>query len=213
MQTREWTSQLIEMERKIERIEGVRTSRIVPTPGHQDIDEIHIIAHPGRHPKQVVRDIESLLLVDFGWSIDYRKISLVQISEEDLAATWVKRPRLISVDVTPHQQNSVKVTLMKRNGEEITASYTAKGEETLASVAAQACLQAVKKIVADPPELKLQGMGKTSIAGKEVLVLWVTPSTSPIANDLLGACFVREDESTTAALAVLHAVNRRLFSD
>ena len=215
MQVRDWTSQLAEMERRIECLEGVRASRIVPTPGHKDIEEIHIIAHPGRRPKQIVRDVESLLFVDFGCPIDYRRISLVQISEENFTTTWAKRPRLISVESISPEQSTVKVTLMKGNGEEVVALYTAKGEEPLTSVAAKACLRAVKKILTEATdeaaELKLKGMEWVSIADRDALFSWVTARVSSTTHELLGACFVREDELTTAASTVLDAVNRRFL--
>jgi len=199
------------MERRIECLEDVRASRIVPTPGHRDIEVIHIIAGPGRRPKHIVRDVESLLFVDFGYPVDYRKISLVQVSEENLTTSWAKRPRLISVEDISQELNSVKVTLMKGDGEEVSASYTAEGDEPLISVAAKACLRVAKGIMVEAPELELKGMERISITGRDAIFCWVTSRASSITHELLGACFFRQDELTTAASAVLDAINRRCF--
>jgi len=208
---RDWASQLVEMERRIDRLENVRASRIVPTPGRQDIEEIHIVAHPGRRPKQIVRDVESLLFVDFGYSVDYRRISLVQVSEQNLTTTWAKRPRLISVEDVSQEHSAVRVTLMKRDGEEVTATYTAQGEEPLTTVAAKACLEVAKGAMIEAPELELRGLERISIGGRDALFSWVTTRICSSTHELLGACFFREDELTTAVSAVLDAINRRCF--
>lgn len=208
---RDWASQLAEMERRIERLEGVRASRIVPTPGRQDIEEIHIIAHPGRRPKQIVRDVESLLFVDFGCPVDYRKISLVQISEADFTSTWAKRPRLISVERISQEPSTIEVILMKGNGKEVAASYTAEGEDPLTRAAAQACLRAVREILAEAPELELKGMERVSVADRDALFAWVSAHDCSTTHELLGACFIGGDELATAASTVLDAVNRRFF--
>jgi len=209
---RDWASQVAEMERRIERLEDVQASRIVPTPGRRDIEEIHIIAHRGRRPKQIVRDIESLLFVHFGCHVDYRKISLVQLDEGNFTTTWARRPRLISVEEVARQQGAIRVTLMKGSGEEVGASCTPKGEEPLTSVAARACLEAVRGVLAEAPELALKGIAQVSIGERDALFAWVIARDPSATQDLLGACFMGQDEPTTAALAVLDSVNRRFFA-
>jgi len=212
MSARDWASQVAKMERKIECLEGVQASRIVPTPGSNDIEEIHIIACPGRRPKQIVRDVESLLFVDFGCHVDYRKISLVQIGEESFTMTWARRPRLISVEEVSPPQGTMRVTLMKGNGEEVAASCTAEGAEPLTDVAARACLRAVGDVLAAPPELELKGIRRVSIGDRDAFFAWVVVRDISVVQDLLGACFVGRDEPTSAALAVLDSVNRRFFA-
>jgi hypothetical protein len=211
MPARDWASQVTAMERSIECLEEVRASRIVPTPGHQGIEEIHIIARPGRRPKQIVRDVESLLFVDFGYSVDYRKISLVQFNEEHLTTTWAKRPRLISVEDISQEHGAVRVTLMEGDGGEISASCTAQADEPLTSLAAKACLQAAANIMAEAVELELKGLERITVAGRDALFSWVASRASSSTCNLLGACFFRNDELTTAASATLDAINRRFF--
>jgi hypothetical protein len=184
----------------------------VPIPGHQGIEAIHVIASPGRHPKQIVRDIESLLFVDFGFPVDYRKVSLVQIEEEKFTATWAKRPRLISVENVSQEQNAVRVTLMKGNGEEVSATHTAQGEESLINVAAKACLRAAARVMVEGPELELKGMERVTTAGRRALFSFVTFRADSAVHELLGACFFKEDDLTTAASAALDAINRRCFA-
>lgn len=212
MSAKDWASQVVEMERRIECLEDVRASRIVPTPGRRDIEEIHVVACRRRRPKQIVRDVESLLLVDFGCHVDYRKISLVQIGEEDFTIAWARRPRLISVEEVPQPQRAIRVTLMKGNGEEVHASCATEGHESLASASARACLRAVRRALADAPELELEGIGQVSIGERHALFACVIARDASTTQYLLGACFMGRDEPTTASLAVLDSVNRRFFA-
>ena len=70
-----------ELEGAINQVQGVVANRVVP--GEKGgLSEIHVMASTERAPKQIVRDIESLLFVKFGFRVDYRKISLVLLELE-----------------------------------------------------------------------------------------------------------------------------------
>ncbi|MFY9188640.1 MAG: hypothetical protein WAO22_05195, partial [bacterium] len=43
------------------------------------IQEIHVLTGRSRGPKQIVRDIESVLLAQFNTPIDHKKISVAQL--------------------------------------------------------------------------------------------------------------------------------------
>ena len=52
---------LTEVEREICRLPDVSIARLV---GEADgrVSEVHIVAHAGKHPKQIVRDVQSIAL-------------------------------------------------------------------------------------------------------------------------------------------------------
>lgn len=65
---------------------GVIASRIVPG-FERPVDEVHVVATTERSPKQIVRDVQSLLYTQMAISIDHRVVSVVQIDvADDLAA-------------------------------------------------------------------------------------------------------------------------------
>lgn len=70
-----------EIERGLGDIAGVRAARVVSDADGR-IAEIHVLAAPGRSPKQLVRDIQSAVLTRFGITIDYRVVSVVQLERE-----------------------------------------------------------------------------------------------------------------------------------
>ena len=69
---------LTEVEREICRLPDVSIVRLVAEPDGR-ISEVHVVAHQGKHPKQIVRDVQSIALASFGLEIDRRVISVVQL--------------------------------------------------------------------------------------------------------------------------------------
>lgn len=67
-----------EVERALCRIPEVSAARIVVDGAQQPV-EVHILASPEKHAKQLVRDIQSVAMVSFGLDIDRRVISVVQL--------------------------------------------------------------------------------------------------------------------------------------
>ena len=61
-------------------LEGILSARVVTTP-LGEVSEVHVLAHSGLAPKQLVRNIESALLAQLGLKIDHRKISVAQTAE------------------------------------------------------------------------------------------------------------------------------------
>ena len=84
---------LIALQDKICRIDGVEAARIVAGNGH--IEEIHVLARRNKPPKQVVRDVQSLSQALFGEEIDRRIVSVVQLADADLDMGF--RPALVDV--------------------------------------------------------------------------------------------------------------------
>src|SRR5262249_57143522 len=64
---------LTDVEREICRLPDVSIARLVGEPDGR-ISEVHIVAHPGKHPKQIVRDVQSIALASFGLDLARRVI-------------------------------------------------------------------------------------------------------------------------------------------
>src|SRR5262249_53360110 len=63
-----------EVEREICRLPDVSIARLVAEPDGR-VSEVHVVAHPGKHPKQIVRDVQSIALASFGLEFDRRIVS------------------------------------------------------------------------------------------------------------------------------------------
>jgi len=72
-----------EIESVIRQLRDVLSARVVADQ-RGAIQEIHVLISGSRNPKQTVRDIESAVMARLGVSVDHRKVSVAQISEERL---------------------------------------------------------------------------------------------------------------------------------
>src|SRR5256885_16510397 len=70
-----------EVERELCRIPEVNAARIVTNADELPV-EVHILASPEKHAKQVVRDIQSVAMASFGLDLDRRLISVVPLAGE-----------------------------------------------------------------------------------------------------------------------------------
>src|SRR5258708_7145278 len=70
------------IERELCRLPDVSVARLV-ADGAGRIIEAHILATQDKHPKQIVRDVQSVALAEFGIEIDRRVVSVVQLGAGD----------------------------------------------------------------------------------------------------------------------------------
>lgn len=196
------------LQRSLERIRGVLSAGVVRD--HEgNIAEIHMEASPSRHPKQIVRDTESLLYTRFGIDLDYRKISLVQLEEPDMA----ERLRLVSATMLPEKEG-VRVVLgsgdkLYRGMAELSASGTA-GDEVITTAAARATLGAMQEIVGDIVPLQLDDAFLVPTDEESVCLVVVSASSSRGQEHLTGTAILRDNILEAASKATLDAINRRL---
>src|SRR5256714_2313989 len=104
---------LTEVEREICRLPDVSISRLVAEPSGR-VSEVHVVAHQGKHPKQIVRDVQSIALASFGLELDRRVISVVQLGGSILDGTFTPGPRPSIVAITAEasgMRSLVRVTL------------------------------------------------------------------------------------------------------
>jgi len=69
-------------ERLIASLTGVVSARVVMNQAGEPL-EIHVLATPDLHPKQIARNVESALTAGLGIEIDRRIISIAQVRETD----------------------------------------------------------------------------------------------------------------------------------
>lgn len=77
----QFASKIKDIEKSINSLNGVLFSKIV-LADNKEIKEIHVITKDFYSPKKISRDVESLLMAKYNISIDYRKISIAQVTEE-----------------------------------------------------------------------------------------------------------------------------------
>lgn len=183
-------------------IPGVRGARlIIDVDGA--IGEIHATVSPRRSPKKIVRDIESFLLVRHAYRVDYRRISLVQVSDQ-VAVDRVSLGRVEQIQRLGGQFIEVELA----NG---TDAF--RGQcllvDNLHESAAKATIEALNMLFDLQTPLALGGAQLQTFGSRQVITVYVVCQA---ANEehVLGTTFVRGNVAEAAARAVLAATNRRL---
>lgn len=202
---------IVAYETLIQQIRGVVAARVI-LDSVGNFTEIHVVSNLERNPKQIVRDIETVMMVKFGIPLDHKIISVVQIAEGICSRNqenW--RPRLTTVQtVVSRQKIDVSVSLsIQEKSYEGRASGTNTNSNRVRLVAA-ATLNALEHYLDKSVILAVEDVAKMSFAGSEVIVVSVTLVTAGSEQTLLGAVFAAGDEGQSIGKATLAAVNRKL---
>jgi hypothetical protein len=212
---------LPEFEDELKRLPGIIAASVVTGPDAVP-NEIHVLAEPGKPPKQVVRDVQSFAMLKLGLDIDHRIVSVVQIgadefpmvlSDEDAAADElaVPRPAIGSIMIrTAGSEAEALVTVAATGGHVFEGRAVGPGSAThRCRLVAQATLRALDELLGSSADVE---SAQVVSAGNREIALTVLMITVPRLGEqlLTGSALVRGDESEAVARSVLDALNRRL---
>jgi hypothetical protein len=204
---------LTEVEREICRLPDVSIARLVSEPDGR-VSEVHVVAHPGKHPKQIVRDVQSIALASFGLELDRRVISVVQLGSGVLEETVAAGPRPSIVAITAEAnglRSLVRVTLARDEDEAVGFAEGSIASTARHRLVATATVDALRQLepaaeCIDVDHAQIVRIGAHDIA--VVTVVFVVPPSEQLVS---GSAIVRpQQEADAVARAVLDATNRRL---
>lgn len=216
-----------ELERAILRIHGIQAARVVPGPGGR-VSEVHVLAGRERGAKQLVRDVQSVILTNFGVDIDYRTVSVVQLDEAPPAAAVVEQPSDASsappasgvqvgdsrrpaivrlVTETAAFTTEVRIGIQVEGDERagIARGPSTSGLRLVAGATVDAVGELLHASAVDVQSAELMTVGSVQLA---VVVLRL--ATSRGEQLLTGSAIVRKDANDAVARATLDALNRVL---
>jgi hypothetical protein len=211
--------QTADMERAVARVPGIQAVRIV-TSGDR-VSEVHVLAGRGRPPKQLVRDIQSVVLTNFGYEIDYRTVSVVQLEDEEErtvvgpegeAATAVGEPpasarpalaRVVSESTGFDTDVRVLVKLHGAEREGVAHGSATAGLKLVAEAVVDAVRPHIGANAVDVEYADVVPAGHRQLAVTVFRLL-----TGRGDHVVVGAAVVRRDPNDAMAKAALDAVNR-----
>lgn len=198
---------IVALQEKIRKIDGVEAARVVAGNGH--IDEIHVLARRNKPPKQLVRDVQSLGHALFDLDIDRRIVSVVQLADADLD-TGV-RPILVDVsEAFDGASADVTVTLRWEDSLLIGKSSGAAAVSTRPRLIAEATLGALRQSIHAAAALAVSSMDVPTLGSRQVAVAQIVLVTAGRERMLIGCAYVEDDETRAVVRAVLDALNRIL---
>jgi hypothetical protein len=194
----------------------------------QDIREIHILTSSDRPPKNLVRDIQTVLRAGLGLDIDHRVVSIARAQPRDAAErAAVPQPLAPELPETPEAparderirfesvnlfvsgpRTQAQVELRWRGLPRIgSASGWSTRDESHALVA-QATAAAVQEFLADPVALRVAGVEFCAIGRNRLVVVSMALLANRQEKLLTGSCAIEQDTPQAVVLATLTALNR-----
>ncbi len=188
-------------------LQGVLSSRAILDEQGQ-IVELHVLSDESRAPKQVVRDIETILLLRLNHKIDHKKISVVQLAggldEEE------NRINLGGISYRLDRATAeVSVSLSLRDTAAEIAATGPNSQQNQTRLVAAATVGALRKLLGNVVDFVIEEVSTLSFARREAVIVGVTMVTSTSELTLMGAAFVQGDIKEAVVRATLDAVNRR----
>ena len=198
---------------------GVVSARAVADESGR-LCEIHILASPDLHPKQIVRNVESALSAGLSTIVDRRIISVAQLRPSAAEPYMLARKsaqqerderaeRLVYVQYDAQSTSSLdtrcSVTL-RRGSSQLTGSSsgvnTAQGR---ADAAARAVFDALHH---DGDSIGLEGAAIVEMHGKSFVLVAARHVSGRSARVLTGVAALQRSPEEAAILAALQATNR-----
>ena len=200
-------------------LEGILSARVVTTP-LGEVSEVHVLAHSGLAPKQLVRNIESALLAQLGLKIDHRKISVAQTAEvkpiealeRDTVRDLVLQRAVLFENLTvapgkrPHRI-MIAVTLSYRGQTESAEEESSDTPRNRVEAAAKAAVTVLDRLLADS-SLALEGAKIMEGFDREFAFVAVQGLGGRETLLLTGTAEIKESPERAAVFAVLDATNR-----
>jgi hypothetical protein len=217
---------LEDVERTLAGLRDVRSASIV-TDRDGGILEVHVVASDERSPKQIARDVESMLVAKLGIRIDHRKISVAQVDGEEapeeydaspeVAEEAVDAPSLPSDDrriefvgvsvAQSHLTAEARVELAMNGLTTVCALSGADSTDSVLRIVAEATIEGVQRFFEDD---SVSSVEQVTVGGRPIVAVSVCHLAERQEKVLVGACPVNGDVPRAAALATLDAVNRFL---
>jgi hypothetical protein len=207
---------LPDLERDLQHIPGVRAASVV-TAADGVPTEVHVLARPGKAPKQLVRDVQSVALTRHDLDIDHRIVSVVQMDDEELTGDAGEQAD------SPRGRLELAAIVVRTGGVRVEACVTVAGGDVLhegqafgspavsnrGPLVARATLDAAAKALNRPADMESCVIASTG--QREVALTVVTLFCDRDGEEVLvGSALVRGDLADAVSRSVLDALNRRL---
>ena len=174
-----------------------------------------MVAHPGKHPKQIARDVQSIALASFGLELDRRIISVVQLGGDVLDSqvfTTHPRPSVVAITAEANGLRSlVRVTLAREDEEAVGFAEGSIATSARHRLVATATVDALRQLEPAAECIDVDNAEILRVAAHDIAVVTVVFVVPPSEQLVSGSAIVGpQQEADAVARAVLDATNRRI---
>ena len=209
-----------DIEAALAEVGEIKAARVVASPDGV-IQEVHVLALPTKQPKQLVRDIESTLMAQFGIPIDHKKISIALLGRDSIKPespepslgerSTAARPRICSINATVSGvQASASVTLEIGGTEYVGNSSGPASQTGRLRLVALAALDAVSQYTDATISFALEDVAILKLGREKVAVSCIALVSTVGEQTFSGSAMVRQNDNDSVVRATLDAINRRM---
>ncbi|MDD2494740.1 MAG: hypothetical protein PHE29_06060 [Tissierellia bacterium] len=173
------------------------------------IIEVHILADNSRHTKQIARDIRSTLITKFNILVDYKLISVAQLTQNLTTNTSYRLAYDGYSNETTNDYIKLCVKLSCDDNEFSGESQGIKSEKNILKIAAAATIDAVKNAIGLDCFL-IEDIQTSKIAGQEVVITAITQIKQGEECILTGSSIVVNNKIDAVIKSTLNAINRKV---
>jgi hypothetical protein len=212
-----------EIETDICSLSGVVSAHVVLSPDELEIDEVHVVATFDRSPKQIVRDIESLVLSNHNIRVDHKKISIAQLKDAAAAIEQalqkpsdkekgpLARIRFVSARSNTYGLRWEVTVELEKGG--IPSSATANGAASRRNktrLVAQATTEALNNFLGDMQAVAVEDVHTLDAGGYKAVVVMISMLSDRTEKILAGSSLLEDDMPKSVVHATLDAINRAI---
>lgn len=197
-----------EVESFLTNIKSVMSCKIV-VDATNAISEIHVLSDNSRHTKQIARDIRSALLSNFDISVDYKIISVAQITQDLSINTNFRLVYDGYTNETTSDYIKIYVKLSCDEKEYTGEAEGIKSEKNILKVAASATIDAIKNSIGLDCFIA-EDIQICKIAGQEVVITAITHIEKGDENILIGSSIILNNLIDSTIKSTLNAINRKV---
>jgi len=199
-----------EIESIINQVQGVISGRLICQ--NNDIVEIHVLADSSRAPKQVVRDIESAVLVKIGLELDHKIISVAQLGDDVTSPPGSDGRLQLSYINFSIKKGTATITITINSGDDhYTATTTGPNAKfNRLRLTSSATLSAVEKSKNISGNLVVGDVQKIILCEHEIIAVAIFFQANNKEEILLGTAINKGDDLESTVRATLDALNRKV---
>lgn len=197
-----------EIENFLKKINSIICARIVLE--ENEIKEIHIVADMRKNPKQLSRDIQSVLITKFNINIDHKIISVAQIDNEEILSNEF-RLKLNTIEHSINQNTFKAKIVLEKN--EILYEGTSSGplfSNNINRLLVAAVINAVENFYGSENTFILEDVFKIPLNGKEAFITLITSFINGNEVLLSGSSVNGNNNDEMVVKSALDAINRVL---
>lgn len=176
------------------------------------IEEIHIVSDLRRSPKQILRDVEAILISEFDQVVDYKKISIAQVKGNSVKTEQDPRIKLKSIEYNNCGTSiDVSITLEKFGESYMSTNSGVKTTSNVMRLTGAATLQAVENYLGIHEVFVFEDAKEVRLSNVNVIIVSITSIYHNREESYIGTARVTTDLNEAVAKATLDAINRHIL--